>query len=531
MLRLKYASSMTISSLNLSVRTNRCLHSISIESVADLLEKTPNELLKINTFGKKCLSNIECKCLSIQDSLQKIPLGEIIGCDTTREQQHIIIAQLPVNRRTYNYLSSLGILNLGTLLERSIDDIFSNIKNKNKTKDDIYYLCFFLEKTIGLGESISSKTTTLSCKKESSTLFYVFKNSGDALWYTLGMDERLLFSTMNIMDFNLSKRLQSCIFRLGIKTVGDLMSTPCNRICENNAFGKVCFDELLFLCNQIATNAILSLDKDISFLLDPSLKGLFSLCIEKAKGRQYDYSRLPTESIAYIEDISDAIDFFGESLDLDRTDIISFVPFYIVFKKRPFLKKLGSDKMYRNLKARPFFVEFNAKNGIDNIPFDSQTTFNDILSLLTNCNKHRIDSNTYEYICSFLNWMYLIKDINPNDVFNFDESPYRDIVQKRLDGHTLAELADERGLSKTRIYLIVLKECKKMVKKYKNSAFDFVLHTSALRNGKKILSKDDFYEIDSKSVDILWLAASYRLLDCSLYHFDNKNGHFKVVDY
>lgn len=44
--------------INLSVRTKRCLRNAEIETMDQLLAKTPYELLKIKDFGKKSLCEI-----------------------------------------------------------------------------------------------------------------------------------------------------------------------------------------------------------------------------------------------------------------------------------------------------------------------------------------------------------------------------------------------------------------------------------------------------------------------------------------
>ena len=44
--------------LNLSLRTKRCLRNAEIETMDQLLAKTPLELLRIKNFGKKSLCEI-----------------------------------------------------------------------------------------------------------------------------------------------------------------------------------------------------------------------------------------------------------------------------------------------------------------------------------------------------------------------------------------------------------------------------------------------------------------------------------------
>jgi DNA-directed RNA polymerase subunit alpha len=44
--------------LNLSLRTKRCLRNAEIETMDQLLAKTPSELLRIKNFGKKSLCEI-----------------------------------------------------------------------------------------------------------------------------------------------------------------------------------------------------------------------------------------------------------------------------------------------------------------------------------------------------------------------------------------------------------------------------------------------------------------------------------------
>ena len=50
---------MPVSELELSVRSANCLREAKIQTIGDLVQKTPQEMLKYRNFGKKSLQEIQ----------------------------------------------------------------------------------------------------------------------------------------------------------------------------------------------------------------------------------------------------------------------------------------------------------------------------------------------------------------------------------------------------------------------------------------------------------------------------------------
>jgi DNA-directed RNA polymerase subunit alpha len=71
---------MPIGELDLSVRASNCLESFKIQTVADLVSKTEADLLKIRSFGRTSLREVQKKLTDIGLSLG-MPLPE--GVTTT----------------------------------------------------------------------------------------------------------------------------------------------------------------------------------------------------------------------------------------------------------------------------------------------------------------------------------------------------------------------------------------------------------------------------------------------------------------
>ncbi len=59
-----------VSALNLSVRASNCLQAAKIETIGDLIEKTPAELLKIKNFGRTSLTEVRTRLEEIGLSLK-----------------------------------------------------------------------------------------------------------------------------------------------------------------------------------------------------------------------------------------------------------------------------------------------------------------------------------------------------------------------------------------------------------------------------------------------------------------------------
>ena len=62
---------MSIEELDLSVRSNNCLRRGGIETVDDLISKTPSELMKIRNLGKTCMEEIVARLAEFDYSLRE----------------------------------------------------------------------------------------------------------------------------------------------------------------------------------------------------------------------------------------------------------------------------------------------------------------------------------------------------------------------------------------------------------------------------------------------------------------------------
>ena len=62
---------MTIEELDLSVRAFNCLKRASVNTVADLIKKSPEEMMKVRNLGKKSLEEVIWKLQSLGFDLSK----------------------------------------------------------------------------------------------------------------------------------------------------------------------------------------------------------------------------------------------------------------------------------------------------------------------------------------------------------------------------------------------------------------------------------------------------------------------------
>lgn len=63
---------MTVEELDLSVRSYNCLKRASIDTVDELIEKTPEDMMQVRNLGKKSLEEIEEKLAELDLSLKKV---------------------------------------------------------------------------------------------------------------------------------------------------------------------------------------------------------------------------------------------------------------------------------------------------------------------------------------------------------------------------------------------------------------------------------------------------------------------------
>ena len=62
---------MTIEELDLSVRSYNCLKRAGVNTVADLINKSPDEMMKVRNLGKKSLEEVILKLQSLGFDLSK----------------------------------------------------------------------------------------------------------------------------------------------------------------------------------------------------------------------------------------------------------------------------------------------------------------------------------------------------------------------------------------------------------------------------------------------------------------------------
>jgi DNA-directed RNA polymerase subunit alpha len=63
---------MTIEELDLSVRSYNCLKRANINTVADLTEKTEDDMMKVRNLGRKSLEEVKKKLQELDLSLAEI---------------------------------------------------------------------------------------------------------------------------------------------------------------------------------------------------------------------------------------------------------------------------------------------------------------------------------------------------------------------------------------------------------------------------------------------------------------------------
>lgn len=106
-----------IDDLELSIRAYNCLKRAGINTVAELCERTLDDMMKVRNLGRRSLAEIIEKLrtlgLCLKDSELKIYEG-VFATD---------IESLELSIRAYNCLRSAGIYTVGQLCERTFDDM------------------------------------------------------------------------------------------------------------------------------------------------------------------------------------------------------------------------------------------------------------------------------------------------------------------------------------------------------------------------------------------------------------------------
>lgn len=140
----------TIDELDFSVRTFNCLKRGNINTVADLIQKSPSDLMKVRNMGKKSLDEIIKRLDSMGLSLAEDPEEEedddvpiacggfgVLGEDDDEEKLRMSIEDLDLSVRSFNCLKRDNIETVGDLINRSTEDLMKIRNMGKKSMDEI----------------------------------------------------------------------------------------------------------------------------------------------------------------------------------------------------------------------------------------------------------------------------------------------------------------------------------------------------------------------------------------------------------
>lgn len=137
---------LTIEELDLSVRSYNCLKRANINTVAELIEKTEEDMMKVRNMGRKSLEEIRKKLemmglsykASDLDEDEEIVEGDLTvvgglsdGFESDRNVREMTIFDLDLSVRSFNCLKRAGVSTVGDLLEMTESEV-SKLRNMSK---------------------------------------------------------------------------------------------------------------------------------------------------------------------------------------------------------------------------------------------------------------------------------------------------------------------------------------------------------------------------------------------------------------
>lgn len=136
--------SITIEDMELSVRSYNCLKRAGIMTLGDLMDKTLDQMQKVRNLGRRSLREIiekmddyDVTLLGLDDDFDLdeiyVNSNNITNSDETEEmnKRSITIEDMELSVRSYNCLKRAGILTLGDLMDKTLDQM-KKVRNLGK---------------------------------------------------------------------------------------------------------------------------------------------------------------------------------------------------------------------------------------------------------------------------------------------------------------------------------------------------------------------------------------------------------------
>lgn len=140
---------MTIEELDLSVRAYNCLKRAGINTVADLVHKTYEDMMKVRNLGKRSLDEVKRRLEELGLNFSEEDIAEIVddfpvidgelpvmgglreAPSSRNSYLDLTIEELDFSVRTYNCLKRAGVLTVSDMISRSMDD-YMRVRNMGR---------------------------------------------------------------------------------------------------------------------------------------------------------------------------------------------------------------------------------------------------------------------------------------------------------------------------------------------------------------------------------------------------------------
>lgn len=162
---------LTIEELDLSVRSFNCLKRANINTVADLTQKTMDDMMKVRNLGRKSLEEVIKKLaelgLSLKEDEESMHEGDLIVEEggLSEEADHgklleMSIEELDLSVRSYNCLKRADLNTVGDLLCKSKDDLIRETLLGRKSVEEVINKLTMMGLSLRDGDNDSEEVST-----------------------------------------------------------------------------------------------------------------------------------------------------------------------------------------------------------------------------------------------------------------------------------------------------------------------------------------------------------------------------------
>lgn len=162
---------LTIEELDLSVRSFNCLKRANINTVADLTQKTMDDMMKVRNLGRKSLEEVIKKLaelgLSLKEDEESMHEGDLIVEEggLSEEADHgklleMSIEELDLSVRSYNCLKRADLNTVGDLLCKSKDDLIRETLLGRKSVEEVINKLTMMGLSLRDGDDDSEEVST-----------------------------------------------------------------------------------------------------------------------------------------------------------------------------------------------------------------------------------------------------------------------------------------------------------------------------------------------------------------------------------